>query len=82
MKVLLSLLPPRVWLAIGGLVVVHLLLWRALSLAESSGRERALSDLQAAALTLDGKADAAANLVRDCYAAGGRWDRGGHRCAR
>ncbi len=71
----------RIWLpilVIAGVLTWH---WRAVSNAETRGREAALADVASAAAKAGVLADAAANNVAACYAKGGTWSRETGKCA-
>ncbi len=71
----------RIWLPILAVAGVRTWHWRAVSNAETRGREAALADVASAAAKAGVLADAAANNVAACYAKGKKWDQGASKCA-
>jgi hypothetical protein len=72
----------RIWLpvlALGGLITWHN---AAVSRAETRGRDAALADVASVAAKKGALADAAANTVQACYAAGRIWNREAGACAK
>ena len=79
---LLSVVPPRGWLAIGGLVVlVGGGFWLA-DRIEQRGAEQAVQKVEKANRTSEENANAGESDIRACGAGGGAWDRFERLCKR